>query len=73
MSHEPLDDLERLIAHAQSEDEVTEIMKLYDEKRQAAEEEMARKIEAKQEAMAWQTRTSTPWMHEHRRKQREWR
>ena len=40
MSPEPLDSLESLIANAQSEDEVAEILKLYDEQRQAAEDHL---------------------------------
>ena len=40
LSPEPLDGLGSLIANAQSEDEVTKIMKRYDERRQAAEDHL---------------------------------
>jgi len=40
LTPEPLDGLESLIASAKSEDEVTQIMKLYDERRQAAEDHL---------------------------------
>ena len=40
MSPEPLDGLESLIVNAQSEDEVAEIMKIYDEHRRAAEDHL---------------------------------